>query len=400
MTDPQDQRRQGDTRGRRVVVSGAGIAGLATALRLYRSGWEVLVVERAPGRRSGGYLVNLLGYGYDAAERMGVLPALAARDIGWFTSIIVGADGRDRITIPAEVARAALAQRALSLFRGDIETVLFEAVHAAVDLRFGTTVRAVDQHSGGVEITLSDGTRERADLLVGADGLHSGIREIAFGPKADHLVDLRHMVGAFPLSRVPEEVPDASSKTFIGLGRTAAVINVGPRRSSAFFTYRADDPAAELARGATAALSARFGDLGGSVPDALRQLENEPGAAYFDSVSQIVMDRWSSGRVVLLGDAAWCVTPFAGYGAALALAGAGRLGDALDEHDDIPAALAEWETMLRPDIRKRQALARRGASQFAPPTRAHLWMNNLMLRAMRLPVTRKMLQRSVERANA
>ncbi|WP_211339401.1 FAD-dependent monooxygenase [Nocardia mexicana] len=401
MTGPQDIRRQGDSRGRRAVVSGAGIAGLATALRLHRSGWEVLVVERAPGRRSGGYLVNLLGYGYDAAERMGVLPALAARDIGFFTSVIVAADGRARITVPAEVARAALAKRALSLFRSDIEAVLFEAVHAAVEIRFGTTVRAIDQAADGVEITLSDGTREHADLLVGADGLHSGVREIGFGPKADHLVDLRHMVGAFPLSRVPEAVPDGSSTTFIGLGRTAAVINVGPERSSAFFTYRTGDPAGELAQGSAAALSATFGDLGGSVPDALEQLRNDPGAVYFDSVSQIVMDRWSSGRVVLLGDAAWCVTPFAGYGAALALAGAGRLGDALDEHgDDVPAALTAWESGLRPEIRKRQALARRGASQFAPPTRVHLWMNDLMLRAMQLPVARKMVQRSVERANA
>ena len=401
MTDDQGGAREtGGGRTRRVVVVGAGIAGLATALRLDRDGWDVLVVERAPGRRSSGYMVNLLGQGYDAAERLGVLSALAEADLGWFTSILVRADGSRKFTVPPAIARAAVGSRALTVFRGDLESALFEAVRGRVAFRCGATVRGGEQDADGVDIELSDGTRERAELLVGADGLHSGVRATVFGPEEDVRVDMRHRVGAFPLARVPEDVPEGAGTTFIGPGRTAAVVNLGPGRSSVFFAYRCADPEAELARGPVEALTSAFGDLGGGVPEGLRALAAAPEAAYFDSVGQIAMDRWSRGRVVLVGDAAWCVTLFAGYGAALALDGADRLGAALEEMGgDVPTALARWEEGLRPEVDRRQAMARKGMAQFAPPGRALVWARDLMLRAVLLPGVRGLVVRSIQRAN-
>ncbi|MEU6859263.1 FAD-dependent oxidoreductase [Glycomyces sp. NPDC046736] len=381
---------------KRAIIVGAGIAGLAAALRLHRGGWATLVLERAPARRSSGYMVNLLGGGYDAAERLGLVPALQARDLGVFTSILTRADGSPKFTVPAAVVEAAVGDRALSLFRGDLETVLFEA--AAADIRFATTLRAIDTDPDGVTVTLSDGATERADLLIAADGLHSATREAVFGPEADHLVEMGHMVGALPLHRVPTGLAEGSGSTYIGPGRTAAVVNLGPGRSSAFFTYRTADAAADLERGSVASLTSAFGDLGGGVPDALDQLAAAPETAYFDSVSQIVTDSWSRGRVVLLGDAAWCVTLFAGFGAALALSGADELGAALQRHPDVPTALADWEARLRPEVRKRQALAKRGMLQFAPPTKAHIWMNDLTMRAIQLPGLRALVQRSIRAA--
>ncbi|WP_324192913.1 FAD-dependent oxidoreductase [Nocardia transvalensis] len=399
MNDPEQTTRPDGTRDRRVVIAGAGIAGLSAALRLRRAGWEVLVVERAPGRRSGGYLVNLSGFGYDAARRLGLLPELTACDIGWFTSILVHADGREKFTVPTELARAVVGSRMLSVFRGDVETALYEAVRQTVTIRFGTTVRAASQYPNGVRITLSDGSSVEADMLIGADGLHSRVRELIFGP--GHRVDLGHIVTAFPLSRVPGEVPEGAGTTFIGPGRTAAVINVGPRRSSAFFTYRTGNPAAELSQGPVSALRATFADLGGGVPEALCQLESDPEAAYFDAVSQVVLPRWSDDRIVLLGDAAWCVTPFAGYGVGLALFGADLLGTLLEEHgDDVAAAAAHWEQTLRPMVGKRQALARKGAARFAPPTRLHVWLSEMTMRAMAVPGVRGAIRRSIERENA
>ncbi|MFC7545206.1 FAD-dependent oxidoreductase [Plantactinospora sp. GCM10030261] len=381
----------------RAVIVGAGIAGLATALRLAQDGWDTLVVERSPTRRSGGYLVNLLGAGFDAAEQLGLVPALSPRALGLFTTVLVRADGRPKLTVPAAVAEAALGPRTMTVFRADLETALFEAARDNTEIRFGTTVSAIHQDADRVEIKLSDGATEEADLLVGADGVHSATRTAMFGP--DHRVDLPYVVAAFPLAHPVAAVPESAATTFIGPGRTAAVVNLGPHRSSAFFTYRCDDPTRDMERGPVEALRTAFGDLAAGVPEALRHLETDPGSAYFDRVSQVRVPRWSTGRTVLLGDAAWCVTLFAGHGAALALAGADQLGSALRRHDDIPSALAEWETGLRPEVVKRQALARRGMYQYAPPSRFHVWMNDVTIRAITLPGIRGLVRRGIERQN-
>lgn len=382
----------------RAVIVGAGIAGLATALRLAQDGWQPLVVERAAGRRSGGYLVNLLGAGYDAVERLGLEPALSERALGLFTTVLVRADGRPKLTVPSAVAEAALGPRTLTVFRGDLEAALYEAVRDHAEIRFGTTVSAVDQDAHGVRVRLSDGTTEDADLLVGADGVRSATRATLFGP--DHRVDLPYVVAAFPIAHPVAGVPESSATTFIGPGRTAAIVNLGPGRSAAFFAYRCADPGRELDRGPVDALGAAFADLAAGVPGVLRHLRADPAAAYFDRVSQVVMPRWSTGRTVLLGDAAWCVTLFAGHGAALALAGADQLGAALRRHgDDIPSALAQWETGLRPEVVKRQAMARRGMSQYAPPSRFHVWLNDVMIRAITLPGIRGLVRRGIERQN-
>ncbi|MEV2237447.1 FAD-dependent oxidoreductase [Micromonospora sp. NPDC049891] len=383
---------------RQTVIVGAGIAGLATALRLARDGWQPIVVERAPARRSGGYLVNLLGAGYDAAERLGLVPALAERALGLFTTVLVRADGRPKLTVPSAVAEAALGPRTLTVFRGDLEDVLYEAVRDRAEIRFGTTVESVDQNADRVLVTFSDGTTEKADLLVGADGVHSATRTTVIGP--GRRVDLPYVVAAFPLVRPPQAVPVPSATTFIGPGRTAAIVNLGPRRSSAFFTYRCPDPDRDLEHGPARALRAAFGDLAGGVPEALRDLEADPDNAYFDRVSQVDVAQWSVGRTVLLGDAAWCVSLFAGHGAALALAGADQLGTALGRHgDDIRSALTQWEAGLRSEVVKRQALARRGMYQYAPPSRLHVWLNEATVRAITLPGIRGLVRRGIERQN-
>ncbi|MFB9660349.1 FAD-dependent monooxygenase [Glycomyces mayteni] len=385
---------------RRALICGAGIAGLAAALRLHRSGWRTLIVERAPGRRSGGYMVNLVDGGFDAAERLGLVPALKDRDLGLFTSVIVRADGTAKFAVPKEIVAASVGPRALTVFRGDLEAALYEAVRDLAEIRFGTTAAAIEQDPDGVTAVLSDGRTERADLLIGADGLHSGTRGLAFAAAPDPLVDMGHMVGAIPLDASPAGLEAGTGTTYIGPGRTAAVISLGPGRSSAFFAYRTTDTAAQLRLGPARALSEAFGDLGGGVPDALRRLRADPGPgpAYFDSASQVRLDSWSSGRVALLGDAAWCVTLFAGYGAALAMSGADRLGDALDREADVPAALKSWEAGLRPETAKRQALARRGMAQFAPPTKGHVWMNEAAMRAMRVPALRGLMLRAARAA--
>lgn len=380
-------------RSLRVVIAGAGIAGLATALRLHRDGHSVLVVERAPARRSGGYLVNLLGPGFDAAETLGLVAALREHDQGIFTSRLVRADGSTRLTLPAALAEQSLGSRALTVFRGDLEAVLWDAIGGAVDVRFGTTVAAIDDADGGLRVTLSDGTVDDADLLVGADGLHSGVRALAFGPAEDVVRDLRHAVAAFPLDAAPDGLPEQTASTFIDVGRTAAVFHPRSHVPSAFFTYRTETVDGSPAE----ALAAHFGDLSGPVHEAARRSAGAEDA-YFDSVSQVVMDAWSRGRVVLVGDAAWCVSLFAGHGAGLAIAGADGLGRALTDHPgDLASALRTWEEELRPEVTTRQRQARAGMARFAPPSRLHLGAQNLMIRMLTVPVVGATLLRAMSR---
>ena len=134
---------------KRAVIVGSGIAGLAAALRLGRDGWRPLVVERAPQRRSSGYMVNLLGSGYDAAERLGLIPALSERAVGLFTTVLVRADGRPKLTMPSTFAEAALGARTVMVFRGDLEATLYEAAREHAEFRFGTTVSAIGRRPTG-----------------------------------------------------------------------------------------------------------------------------------------------------------------------------------------------------------------------------------------------------------
>lgn len=382
---------------KRAVIVGAGIAGLSAALRLRQAGWEPVVVERTPGRRSSGYAVTFGGLGYDAAERMGILPELDEHHITPDEMHYVRPDGSTRFTVPGETVRALLSRRAFNILRGDIEDVLYRAVRDDADLRFATTVTAIERHPGGVGVTLSDGSTETADLLVGADGLHSHTRSLVFGPERDHLLDLGHVVGVFMMDRRPDFLTEGATASLTSRGRTVAVISLGDDRAAAFLGFRTDDVARDLAAGPHTALPEVFGDLGWLVPDLLTRLRTAD-SVYYDTLSQVVLDRWSDGRVVLLGDAAWCVTLFAGYGSSLAVGGADLLGTALEQQPDITTALARWEAELRPEVRRKQKLGRRVKGLYAPADPFRLWLRDLPLRTAALPPVSRLLKRRLQLA--
>ncbi|MFJ2032231.1 FAD-dependent oxidoreductase [Streptosporangium sp. NPDC087985] len=384
------------SRAKRAVIIGAGIAGLTAALRLRQTGWDPLVIERAPARRSGGYALTFSGIGYDAAERMGLLPALTRRHITPDEMTYIKPNGKTRFSVPGATVRAMLGERALNVLRGDIEDVLYEAVHEQVEIRFATTVKAVAQDGLDVHVTLSDGTAETADLLIGADGLHSATRALAFGPEEDFRIDLDHMVGVFMMDQLPETVAEGSTATLTVTGRTLAIISLGQGRAGAFFGYRTDDVSRDLAEGPHKALPRVYGQMGWAAPEALAQLRSAE-SVYYDSISQMVVDRWSRGRVVLLGDAAWCVTLFAGYGSSLAVGGADLLAGLLQRHpDDVPAALAAWEAQLRPEVERKQKLGRRVKGLYAPADPLRLWLRDLPLRLAALPPVGRLLQRRLQ----
>ncbi|SDK79204.1 2-polyprenyl-6-methoxyphenol hydroxylase [Nonomuraea maritima] len=379
----------------RAIIIGAGIAGLATALRLHQIGWDTLIVERAPQRRGGGYAVTFGGIGYDAAERLGILADLRAKAFDTTELVYHKPNGERRFALDRATIAATTGPRSITILRGDLEAVLYDKVHDHTEIRFGATLTAIDQDSRAVRVTLDDGSIEEADLLIGADGLHSATRALLLGPEEDFLLDLEHKVAVFMLERRPAAIAPGATGTLSSNGRTAAVIGVGDGRNVAFFGYRTsharpgEDVATQLER--------VYGDLGWVIPEALAGLQ-QADSVYFDTVSQVVAPQWSKGRVVLLGDAAWCVTLFAGYGSALAVGGADRLGTELAAHPgDIPTALDAWEAAIRPEAERKQKLGRRVKGVYAPANPLVLWLSLLPLRLASLsPVRRYMIRRFIE----
>ncbi|WP_431930032.1 FAD-dependent oxidoreductase [Nonomuraea jabiensis] len=375
----------------RAIIIGAGIAGLAAALKLSQLGWDTLILERAPARRSGGYAVTFGGIGHDGAERLGILPDLKAKAFATAELAYHKPSGERRFALDRDTIAATTGPRSLTILRGDLETVLYDKVRDHTEIRFATTLTHIDQDQRTVRVTLTDGTIEEADLLIGADGLHSATRALLFGPEQDFLLDLDHKVAVYMLDRRPAAIAPGTTATLSSKGRTAAVISIGDGRNVAFFGYRAgharpgEDVATQLGR--------VYGDLGWVIPETLAGLQRAD-SVYFDTISQVVAPRWSTGRVVLLGDAAWCVTLFAGYGSSLAVGGADLLGTSLADHPgDIPAALTTWEARLRPEVTAKQKLGRRVKGVYAPANPVVLWLTQLPLRLATLPPVRRYLTR-------
>ena len=174
----------------RILVSGGGLAGLAAAYWLHRNGHEAVVIERAPGLRRDGYGLDFFGTGYDVAERMGIVEDLAPTQIfmdqGSGIAFVDG-DGKPLAELKIDAVREILGGKYMGLMHYNLEQVLYDAVKEDVDVRFSTSIDEVAQSADAVRVTYADGDTESYDLLVGADGIHSNVRGLVFGPEADRI---------------------------------------------------------------------------------------------------------------------------------------------------------------------------------------------------------------------
>ncbi len=290
----------------KVLISGAGIAGLSLALRLRQRGLAPIVVERSPRLRDGGYMLGLADPGLDAAERMGVADALRAARHMPRRLVYIGPTGRERFAMGGAAVERLVGERQFNLLRGDIKRVLHERVRDDVEVRFGASVASVQEMRDGVAVRLGDGAEVGCDLVVGADGLHSRARALRFGPEERFVRPLGARVATFLLGR--SAISDAQPGTSYSLtevGRAAALAPVDERRLVAFLIWRTEG----RPRLATAEeeLHRSFTGAGWHVPARLDRLSRTEDV-YFDEAAQVVMPRWSAGRVALLGDAASAVS--------------------------------------------------------------------------------------------
>ena len=367
----------------RAIICGAGIAGLSLAWWLDRDGWDVLLIERTPGLRDEGYMIDFLSSGYDVAELMSLIPRLKEIHYPIPELVYVDRSGRRIASLDYELFYRLQKGRVFNFMRGDLERVLFEELPESVEVRFGLTLDEAKQAQEYVDVLLSNGENERADLLVGADGIHSRVRKLVFGEERQFLRPLGFHTAAYIFE--DEKLRRDLGGEFHILSVPNRQIGLYPIRDgkvASNFVHRTSDRV--LPSSHCEELEKVYGDLGWLVPEALRHCINY-STIYYDLVAQIEMSRWSQGRVTLVGDACQAVSLLAGQGASMAMGGAYLLARELRANRPVEECLAEYEGLLKPIIGRKQAAGRRTAYWFVPPSQRGIAVRNAALRLGGLP---------------
>ncbi|SEH82025.1 2-polyprenyl-6-methoxyphenol hydroxylase [Mycolicibacterium rutilum] len=370
-----------------VVINGAGIAGPALSYWLTRNGFHVIVLEIAPSVRPGGQTVDLRGAGGEVVERMGLIDEMRSRALEQRGAAWVRSDGSRRAEMPVTAFGGNGLVSKLEILRGDLVEVLYEATRDDVEYRFGTTVSAIEQAADRATVTLADGTAVDADLVVGADGPHSAVRRLTFGPEDQFAKpiggynawfsapDTVGLDGWYLLYQAPGGL-NASMRP----SHDPSIAKAGLAFQSGPIGYDRHDLDEQRS-----ILTDRFAGAGWHC-DALLEAARAADDFYFDSFAQVHMPTWSSGRVTLVGDAGYCASPLSGMGTSLALVGAyllaGELGQAETfDAAGLPHALERYETVMRPYVDTCQKL-NNTVDRYAPMSASDIAVNAAVMKWM------------------
>jgi 2-polyprenyl-6-methoxyphenol hydroxylase-like FAD-dependent oxidoreductase len=366
---------------RKVLISGASIAGPALAYWLNRSGFAVTVVEKAGALRDGGYPIDVRGTAIEVVRRMGILPRLRDAHIDSRRCTFLDADGSEVASLSPHAVAGGVEGRDLEVRRGDLAAALYAVVRDDVEFRFDDSIDTLDQYGQGVDVTFHSGRRRTFDLVVGADGMHSHTRESLFGPEEQFH---RHLGYCFAIFTMPNTFGLSREVVLWNTpGKAAALYAVGDNDElHAFLTFHQPESPFGALRNPDAQrdlVATVFAGAGWEVPgmvDAMRDADD----LFFDTAGQIRMPHWSSGRVALVGDAAYAPSFLTGQGSSLALVGAYMLANALATNRDHTAAFAAYEHGARGFVAMNQALVDNGGATLFPTTVRALEQRNTMLR--------------------
>lgn len=368
------------------MISGIGIAGPALAFWLKVGGFQPTLIEHAPQLRKGGYVIDFWGLGYDVAERMGL-----ARDInrvGYHVTELRVVDDRGRCVagFGTGVFRELTNGRYVTLGRSELSRLIFEKVCRTSEVMFGNEIISLDERDDHVCVNFKHGGERQFDLVIGADGLHSQVRRLVFGP--EHEFEKKLGYDAFAAFEMPGYRP-RDEDVYVMYGRPGEMLGRftlhGDRTLFLFLFAAGNEGMPDTLEGQKEVLRNRYRNGKWECPRILDALAGTQ-ELYFDSVSQIRLQNWSRGRIALVGDAAFCVSLLAGQGSALAMTAAYVLAGELAEADGLhEKAFSRYEAVLRTYIETKQAGAHRFAGALAPRTRWGLWFRNRMMDAFAIP---------------
>lgn len=365
---------------RTVLISGAGVAGPALAFWLNRYGFAVTVVEKTGTLRSGGYPIDVRGTALEVVRRMGILPRLRDAHIDLRRMTFLDGDGGEVASVNPQRLTGGVAGRDLEVRRGDLTDALHTAVRDDVEFLFDDSIDTLDQSGHGVDVTFRGGSRRTFDMVFGADGLHSRTREFLFGPEEQFHRYLGYCFAGFTM----RNTFGLSHETMMWNtpGRAAALYGVGDNDDvHALLNFAHPEPPFDAFRNPEAQrdlVATVFADAGWEVPGMLAAMRDADDL-FFDRVSQIRMPRWSSGRVALVGDAAYAPSFLTGQGSSLALVGAYMLAGSLADRDHV-AGFAAYEHHTREFVTVNQEQVGEGDATLFPTTARALEQRNDMLR--------------------
>ncbi|GAA0422282.1 monooxygenase [Actinoplanes capillaceus] len=377
----------------RVLISGAGIAGPACAFWLHRAGAEVTVVERTAEPRPGGHAVDVRGVARTVVERMGLRETIRRRQVderGW---AMVDGTGRRLAEMPADAFGGEGIVAEIEIARGDLARILLDAT-PGVDYRFGDRVTAIDDRT----VTFASGGTERYDVVIGADGVHSGVREVAFGPRERFVRYLGGYTAYFTVGD-PGDLDHWMLMYNAPGGRVAYLRPENGGTVKAGLSFRHPDPRYERLSRADAErlVSDRMTGAGWRIPELLAAMP-DAGDFYFDSINQVRVDRWWRGRAVLLGDAGYCGSPLAGLGTSMSLVGGYVLAGELTRAADPERAFAAYQDAMADYVESGLELPPGGMAMFAPMSRTAIRLRAFSTRMMTRWPSRQIAERQFSKA--
>lgn len=372
----------------KILISGAGIAGLGAALRLSRAGFKPIIVEKAKNIRAGGYLVALSHQAYRFADEMDLIKDLKPYDLSINSSSYHNRRGVSLLDL--DYAQMLQGLDIIQIMRDDLAKALYNKVKDHTDIRFNDHITAIDQQKNKANVEFYSGKKEEFDIVIGCDGAHSAVRKLCFNDHEyqHHYLDLH--CAAF---RLPNVINIQSKfATHMERSRYMAVFNTQEDDIGAVFVWSDKSQTLPPANQRRNHLINAFDNGSPTIQQILQHCPDE-GPSYIDVLSQIDMPTWHKGNAILVGDAAHCLTLFSGRGAAAAFAGACRLSDAITAKSTAREAFTTYEKAMRPVINDIMPATRAAVKWYVPMTFANHFIRDNMMRLVPNIVFRKYFQR-------